>query len=853
MNVYKEPESTPDPSKIKYEDGALGTALTRRLLGSAGTIQDFIDRDPYNKDTRTRGNSVRSKDFRELLSTTAADLRAGAGEFSDWTEDQRIKGASDLEGLFTIFDNDGQITDDEYLQLARVTGMSDLRKMFTTGESTDSTTTDRPEQRSRRTPADKIRAIQNKWKPYTGKLIDPITFVDYSSLQSLDPAIQQAIETAFNNASTQDLTNIITGLINNNDYRNLEFIKKLNLQSQDGFPLGMNFPMARTFLLNNALSKLKGKTADHNGGLHNFGESDLGKYYIAGSYTGPDRNTGFVWDSNNHTISEMSIHNIPYWRKYINNWWDSQVDSDDYSDLDPTLLSIYKDGGILYAKDGVVIDRTKGRGPGVPDGNPYLAVENTLENAQKLDLWDKYYRNSLIDANIRNSLKGEDESIDKFWKYGYQVDDKGNPLKDQNGQDLHGITAEQLGIYFNQLNELGEELFKNKQLNATGYQDWNKKFDQTGLNYFFGGDSDEFDYLGPSTYNRYKLLQRLQDTYNKDNILQIDGNGIYWDGRKWQLAGPEIQLTASAITAKTPTPSPATVNLPDVDTDVDEVETGDKPKTRENRFLSTATNWAPDLLSSRRLYKSLRANNKIEDILRRSLKSEFRETPEKYSPVTGAFSEMQYANKQAADIRRIAGHVVTSDASLALATMLDANRRAYDIETRGFLADDKEIRRTQAEALARQEDNLVKRVENANFHRASINKTNRELAQLEASRVGKDWKGIDNFIAGLQGRIDSKRGALYDIARDNARIEMESTIEPYQIEFRNWLSDPKNSDITKHPKYLDYLDAIKNSRNAYTRKVNQAALYYAKQGGTIKPKQQDFIAQIIKLNNERNS
>lgn len=87
MDIYKEPEPTPDPSKIKYGDGALGTALTRRLLGSAGTIQDFIDRDHYDKDTRTRGNSVRSKDFRELLSTTAADLRSGTGEFSDWTED----------------------------------------------------------------------------------------------------------------------------------------------------------------------------------------------------------------------------------------------------------------------------------------------------------------------------------------------------------------------------------------------------------------------------------------------------------------------------------------------------------------------------------------------------------------------------------------------------------------------------------------------------------------------------------------------------------------------------------------------------------------------------------------------
>jgi len=52
---------------------------------------------------------------------------------------------------------------------------------------------------------------------------------------------------------------------------------------------------------------------------------------------------------------------------------------------------------------------------------------------------------------------------------------------------------------------------------------------------------------------------------------------------------------------------------------------------------------------------------------------------------------------------------------------LDANRQAADLQYQGFLADDKEILRTKQEALKRQEDNIARRTDTANFNRASIN------------------------------------------------------------------------------------------------------------------------------------
>lgn len=939
MDIYKEPESTPDPNKIKYGDGAIGTALSRRLFGSAGTVQDFIDRDPYNKDTRTRGNTVRSKEFRAALEGLANDWEAGTGEFSDFTDEQRTKGLADIRGLFTIFDNDGQITDDEYLQLAKVTGMSDLRKMFATGEGTAPTVVapDGTQQRSGRTYADKIRAIGRRWKPYTGKLIDPISFVDYSSLQSLDPNIQQTIGTALNNASTQDLTELIKGLINSNDYRNLEFIKKLNLQSQDGFPLGMNFPMARSFLLNNALLKLKGRTADHNGGLHNFGESNLGTYYIGGTQT--DRNTGFVWDSNNNTISEMSIHNIPYWQNYIENWWDTQDTSDYDSDLDPTLTSIYqrKEGGVLFAQAGAIMDRHKGRGPGITGDNTWLSVPNTATNAYNIGTWDNYYNNAGIDNDISTALNwrprptnlpapklaNDDpnatlvrqlnfmdlqdgnysqaqldaylnsnfgpENVNKFWDYGYRVDDQGHPIKGEDGQVAHGISAGQLGIYLNQLNQLGSELSWDKKADATGYDAWNRKFDQTGLNMYFGGDSNKFNFMGPSTYNRHELIQRMQNTYNKDNPLTIGDSSIYYDGRMWQMSMPEIKPTIPHLEVKMPDPdeiklAPLPGAKPD-NSNVEEVATDTKTTSGEggNNFLNTVADYAPDLLGVSRLFASLRTNNRVANTIRPSLNPVLKDTYERYSPVTGAFSTKQFKNSQGAGVLSQSNRAFTSDASLAAARMLEGQRQANQLQTEGFLADDQEIKRTQQEALARQEDNMARRSEVANFNRASINQTNREIAQLEATRLKSNWKSLDNFLGGIEQRArvradenrERRLSFAETVADDNARREYKDLIRPASEALIAWQNEKDGNTLSNWADRDKYTRFMKEAANRYqaSRLSGRAGVYgykynnpyagesevpfswtsFRRNGGPLQPKKPDFIAQIIKLNNERNS
>lgn len=927
MQVYKEPEPTPDPSKIKYGDGALGTALTRRLLGSTGTIQDFIDRDPYNKDTRTRGNSVRSKDFRELLSTTAADLRAGAGEFSDWTEDQRTKAASDLEGLFTIFDNDGQITDDEYLQLARVTGMSDLRKMFATGEQTAPTVVapDGTEQRSGRTYADFIKWVQRRYKPFTGALIGPISLT-IPNTEKYGKSIAESLSTAIQNSSIQDLHSLLQRTIGRNNYNinNDDFIKRIFPSVNPGF--------STQYVLGQVLNNLKGRT----GGLHNFGENNLGAYFIPNTRT--DRNTGFVWDSNANSISEMSIHNIPYWQAKIRSEWDA-TDGASEDDLDQSLVSAYprfKEGGVLFAYDGAIMDRHKGRGPGITGDNTWLQVPNTAANAYNIETWDNYYNNAGIDNDISTALNWKPrptnlpapklanddpnatlvrqlnfmdlqdgnysqaqldaylnsnfgpEKVNKFWDYGYRVDEQGHPLKGEDGQYLHGISAGQLGIYLNQLNQLGSGLSWNKTVNDKGYEAWNRKFDQTGLNMYFGGDSDKFDLMGPSTWNRHALLQRMQNTYTKDNPLKIGNEEIYWDGNKWTMPLPEIKPTIPGIKA-TP-PDPSTIKIAPTHPDnsvVDEEDTGAQIQSsgRGNNFLNIAADWAPDLLGDGRLFASLRANNRITDILKPSLNPILKNTYERYSPILGDLSILQQASNSANKLRRWSATPITSDASLEVARQLEAEKHAQDIWLQGLREYRASIENSRKEALARQEDNMARRSDVANFNRASTNQTNRERAQLEATRVNKNWRSWDNFLGGIEQRVrqradenrERRLSFAETVADDNARREYEELIKPASEALTAWTNskDGEGKAVTAWSDYDKYTRFMKEAANRYqaSRLSGRAGVYgyrydnpyagssdipfswasFRKNGGTIKPKQQDFIAQIIKLNNERNS
>lgn len=862
MNIYKEPEPTPDPSKVKYEDGALGTALRRRLLGSAGTIQDFIDRD-----TDINSNSVRSKEFRDLLKSMAEDLRAGSGEFSDWTEEQRTKSASDLEGLFAIFDNDGQITDDEYLQLAKVTGMSDLRKMFATGQQPASTVVapDGTEQRSGRTYSDKIKAIYNRWKPYSGQLSNPIV-IGKVDMSKLGHDATTKISNAFSNASVQDLTGIIQDILQGK-VLNTRFISKV-FSGQNPFT-GSSEENVRNFLLTNAINQLNGKTADHNGGLHNFGESNLGAYYIGGTHT--DRNTGFVYDNNTRTISEMSIHNIPYWQQYINNWWNSLGSS--YEDLDPTLTSITA----YRMKNGGQIKKLATGG------------STDYNTVAKYDLVDGRNTRYMYDILNKNWIQRNLRSINTIAPDNKQYNSEGDVTEMQASQFFQNwvkdlTTNEALAKYWadnyikNHDDPKIAEFWKNKWY-TDGKFDFKKFQTEKGLNNKFVWD-DNLGGVGHDIYARSVWYDPEDKTYHSDLAEGYEADGDYiFDPEKFLYVRNMKRGTNPSRNSEEST-SPEQEENPDkleIDpSKVEERDTGAKSPNSGSTLLNVATNLAPDLLNIGRLYASLRTNNRVADVLRPSLTPVLKDTYERYSPVTGAFSFMQAMNQKGSDTLAASYRPFTSDASLAAARMLEGQRQANKLSVEGFLADDKEIKRTQEQALARQEDNMARRSDVSNFNRASINQTNREKAQLEATRLNKNWRSWDNFLGGVEQRARQRaedyRSFAETVADDNARREYEALIKPANDALTAWTNSNSEKPITSWDNYNKYTRFMKEAANRYqaSRLSGRAGVYgyrynnpydkqnefswisFVKNGGILESKQ-DFISQIIKLNNERNS
>ena len=275
---------------------------------------------------------------------------------------------------------------------------------------------------------------------------------------------------------------------------------------------------------------------------------------------------------------------------------------------------------------------------------------------------------------------------------------------------------------------------------------------------------------------------------------------------------------------------------------------------------------APEALAVGRLWASLRTNNRVANELRKSLKPVLKNTYERYSPITGAFGEMQMMNQQAADLRRQSTRPFTSDASLQLAGQLEANKQARRLEQAGFLADDKAIESSRQAALERQEDNMARRSDVANFNRASINQTNRERSQLEATRLKQNWQSSDNYLQSLESRLrtnlmrkeEQEQAASMMAAQNIYQQSLQTTNNQYKAlhkdaTYQDMLNDPqyinKVQELRRRYQYDMYNIGkgirLKNPYGNNTPRTYEEILS-AKCGGVMRPSIMSMINKIVK-------
>lgn len=333
------------------------------------------------------------------------------------------------------------------------------------------------------------------------------------------------------------------------------------------------------------------------------------------------------------------------------------------------------------------------------------------------------------------------------------------------------------------------------------------KGDITGRN--LGFDESMVGQAGSSTWHRrmdqYENEWDGQDQSRVHTIIGTDGKSF----KVYKKANGDIDLVP-----ENPTDTQQSLTQTTKSTQVDPV-TGksvtvhpifvnelSNQKSKVHAFLQEAL---PQFYGIGRLAGTLRTNSKIYDIMRKGIQPRLLSTYERYSPITGAFSTIQFFNDQAADLNRKAKQQFTSDAQIQLGTQLEAARQARDIEKQGFLADDQEIKRTQAEALARTEDNMARRDNVANKNVFELANTRREKSQLLADYKLKQWNAIAGWLTEQQQRgeqnLERYRNFKLAVDQQNAKQRYEDQLEPYKQAVYAWRQANPTGNISTSAPY----------------------------------------------------
>ena len=868
-NVYQAPK---DPSKIEWGDGSVKTALMRQLFNSDnGNVKDFLELDEEKNGVRSIAN--RSTYLSNALQSVADNWD---NTFQGYQDADKSRYVPLLVNAAKAL-RDGTINPGDYLALSKAVGGMDFREMMATGTPT---VQEQPTQQLQEAPVQQPQ-IKTKHASLFDKSYDANTMSRMTSVMTRIPS--------------KGLINILRNSFYNRYYR-----------------FGSDPRISQIFGSSNISSKA-GVTATLNalqaqGVLQNADPNNPNLYYIPGLRT--KKGTGWVWDKANNTITEMLLDNIPYAKSQM------------------MQVQTHRNGGILFAQQGTKLPWYSGindfdinkfssnwgntlyginnkgvygssygnSGRGMNDSR-YKTDSNYSDYTQKGKSYasevegQQYYKdftNSLLSAaqeytNAQDKSSFNDDN-NVFLKWAHLVD-KGLPSNststffDQNGNLRTSWKVTNKDSYMRGPREAITNLsdyissIRNDQLLANRHNDLMKE----GTRYFYTDTNGVKHWVDP------EIAKSGKYQVSSNGIKSVDGITNWTD---YELTGV--------------TPNNSNSNTPDQNNG-SAINLTQQPESKPNWFqqngLKLAQDIAPLAVGAGRLFDSLHTNNKVADVVRKSIKPVLKNTYELYSPVTGAFSEMQLRNRQAADVRRQAAQPYTSDASLNAARSLDANRQAADLQYQGFLADDKEILRTKQEALKRQEDNIARRTDIANFNRASINQTNRELAQIEAGRLKSNWHSRDNFLSGVEADLKQRNAQRdYDrrveLAENKQRslsLDMQDMNRPYEIKARNlkqqyqdsvndmsqefnaklaaWQAvNGEDADYTTQPFYKDYVakaralrdkyytdsDALAEEQSRGTRqyieglrtKMNYSTLF--RKGGKLSPSTINLLRKVIK-------
>lgn len=729
MSTYKKPETK--STKIKYDrNSALITPEEQRnMLGTE--YLSFINLDPYDEATQTRGIDKRIAHTVTKLNDILNNLE-NTREFE--TKEDLTHAKKRLTDAITAL-NDKDPNND-WFTLSQL-GITNPAEWFYTGSIK------KPEEEKPTTNngAQFERFMQQYHPVYNG------TFMQNLVLQPQTNVNTTAVQKMFDGLNQQQLSAYLNDYISNRNYnfiaspRFTQYFPNVN-------PASLNKLTPSDFsriIINSLISKGIAKQFTYNGQ----------QYYDLGF--GPkDTNTSYVYNVNTNTISQIRQHEIPHWQQKFIDDYNSKVQPSQTNVENEYLKQHFptqyqKEGGILKAQNGTSLNSAPSSGY----SDIWQAVfydEDTLKDANRY----RYTNGGWTE--LRNSILATDTTSPNNGAY-----------------DPEGTFDETNENYKKWLN-----LLKNNEQLAEA---WARRYKTLNNN------------TSPNVYaNWFDASDKFNFENFKNSTIFSDGiNGIGHDiyrGKVYRIIGQNgspmhYNVIPEGYKIKTGEPTlheSGLFNIYDL-TKASTEEQGEQPEgeekpeetpeSEEERKTRLGETVIPDMpepslisrgekvlntlginsLRALRLASSLQSNEKINNTLKKAITPYLASTYELYSPTTGAFATRQFKDTQAAEARRLGSLPFTSDASLMAARMFEGNKQATALETEGFLADNQEIKRTQAESLRRAEDNIARRTAVANEDMKSIHDTNLQRAQLDATKLQKDFTSWDTFMKQIESDL----------------------------------------------------------------------------------------------------
>lgn len=810
-------------------------------------LKYFIDTD--NLVNGTRGTSERAKIVANALSkyyTKENLLSKGASEedaakYSQWAQTaiQRL--------------NDGKIDAGDTYALSRLLPGYDLDALFRSEKQTP----EQVQQNQQKNLEDSKRKFAQIWQekyssPEGAKKEFDLNFDQYYIDDSLiDPFIS-----ILDKLGTNQLQNLLQlGLLD----PNFNFTSIEPFSSQ----LTENKRLPTPMILHMILSKL---------GNTGHGIKDNEGNIILTDFFDSDNRAGYIYNPKTKILQRVPFSESDYWRKKIfekETGLKPKQDSVDW--IDDYFVQYQKKGGVLKAQNGIKYEDYVYDPSQAVTYNSNLAQQRQMNVLGKDGNWitqnrDSFAENTQNPDNYLYDREAGNPELRGFWGDWTKLLTTKPELAElwateyiERQRDPKIKEAFQQHWFSN--GKFNFENFKTP-INRNGITKlvWDDTQNGTGHDFYVGdvyrikGKEGQPDRWYKGVVEGYKVSNR-----------SLADNRLY---RIYDLEKEDV-LTPGPTLPTIPKPDvKVNVNIGKKSSNINPTEWQEKSSSNID-WTGILGNLGTDLMGIGRLFGSLRTNNRVHDTLMNSLKPVLRDTYERYSPVTGAFSEMQFRNRQAADLRRRAARPFTSDASLQLAGELDADRQARDLEYQGFLADDREIRRTQQEALARQEDNMKRRSDVANFNRASINQTNKERTELDAARLRNNWQSVDNYLSGVESRfrnrLSQRENREYNARLMLAQNDYQTAVQQYNEKYRQLNPKATVESMLADPKYVRDMQELRNiyqynmyqlaSNQRYSPQFKAPSSYWSilnrKRGGTLLPSTKMLLNKVIR--NENNS